>query len=87
MKNLTSIITYLDELIDSLKNSDNQSSSYFESLRSKAQSIKTDADLKNFFDGVAKIGPIAQYGDFSPIQDNLLTKLLEEAHSLGNQNP
>ena len=87
MKSIKSFITHLDELIASLKQSENQSSSYFEGLKQKAQDIKTDADLKNFLDGVSKIGAIAQYGDFSPHQGNLLTKLLVEAQSLGNQNP
>lgn len=80
-------ISYLDELIDSLNESGNQSALCFEKLKLKVKNIKTDDDLKDFLDGVLKIATIAQYGDFTPKQDKLFTKLLVESEYVADLNP
>ena len=84
MIDLTNFNAKLDDLIAALGKSGNQTADYFRNLRSKIQNISNDNDLKQVLTDISKIGTIAQYGDFSPQEDRILTALLEEAKSLGS---
>ena len=82
MIDLTNFNAKLDKLTDALKQSGNQTLSFFESLKIKFQAVQSEEDLKNAMVEISKIGAIAQYGDLSPKEDTLLTDVLQEADSL-----
>ena len=75
----------LERLILDLKKSGNGRAEYFLGLKVKVQNIASEQELSDFFVGIIKIGAIAQYGNFSPKQERLLTLLLEEANRIKNR--
>jgi hypothetical protein len=59
-----------------------QTAIYFKKISDKVNSTQDPVELKQLLGGVAKIGAMAQYGDLTPSQDQILTKLLKEGYEL-----
>jgi molybdate-binding protein len=82
MSDITGFLKIMDELIELLELKSNQTAPYFKKIRDKLMSIQDSSELKQVLSEMAKVGTIAQYGDLSPKQDQVLTKLLQEADRL-----
>ncbi len=87
MIDLTEFKNRLDNLLVDLQGSSNNTTTYFYGLMDIVQNIASEKALSDFFASIIPIGSIAQYGNFSPKQERLLTLLLEEANRIKNQIP
>jgi NADPH-dependent curcumin reductase CurA len=85
MIDLTEFKNRLDNLLVDLQGSSNNTAIYFCGLMDRVQNIASEKALSDFFASIITIGSIAQYGNFSPKQERLLTLLLEEANRIKNQ--